>query len=239
MLESTIDELRSTALGATDASGYFPAMYAQVTDRIRRAAVDGRFDDPARMERFANTFASWFTRARAHGADAPRCWRAAFDVAGDRRLMIVQHLLLGINAHVNHDLPQAAVELAGDGDIAALEGDFLAVNAVLAETLPDVLRGLGTVSRWVNLVAARGGGKAFDFSLKVARDQAWRAAVRLHGLDAAQRPAAARELDDAVAVLAYLVAHQQPPGSWAVWLGRRLESNDHAKVTRALLGSLA
>ena len=238
MLAPTIEELRSIALSATDASGYFPAMYARVTDRIRRAAADGRFDDPARMERFAVTFARWYTQARAQPDTAPRCWRATFDVADDGRLMIVQHLLLGINAHVNHDLPQAVVELAGDGDVAALRTDFMAVNDILAETLPDVLRCLGTVSRWVNLVAVRG-GKAFDFSLKVARDQAWRAAERLHRIDPAQRPAAARELDDVVAVLAYLVANRRPPVSWVVWLGRRLESNDPAKVTRALLGSLA
>jgi hypothetical protein len=238
MLAPTIEELRSIALGASDASGYFPAMYAQVTDRIRRAAAEGEFDDAARMERFAMTFAAWFTRARADAATAPRCWKASFDVADDDRLMIVQHLLLGINAHVNHDLPQAVVELAGDGDVAALKPDFMAVNEILADTLPDVLRCLGTVSKWVNLVAARG-GKAFDFSLRVARDQAWRAAERLHGLDPPQRPAAAHELDDVVSVLAYLVAHQKPPGAWAVWLGRRLESNDPAAVTRALLGPLA
>ncbi|MFM2076138.1 MAG: hypothetical protein RJA49_28 [Actinomycetota bacterium] len=239
MLAATIEELRAIALGATDASGYFPAMYAQVTDRIRAAAASGRFDDAARMERFAETFAGFYTRARAGTGDVPRCWQGAFDVAGDGRLMIVQHLLLGINAHVNNDLPQVVVALAGDADLAPLKPDFDAVNTILAETLPMVLHSLGTVSRWVNVVAARGGQRVFDFSLVVARDQAWRAAERLHGLDATARPAAVHELDDMVAVLAYLVAHPGPPGSWAAAVGRRLELHDPVKVTRALLGPLA
>ncbi len=239
MLAATIEELRAVALGATDASGYFPAMYAQVTDRIRAAAASGRFDDAARMERFAEAFAGYYTRARAGTGAVPRCWRAAFDVAGDGHLMIVQHLLLGINAHVNNDLPQVVVQLAGRADLAPLKPDFDAVNAILAETLPDVLHSLGTVSRWVNLVAARGGKKVFDFSLVVARDQAWRAAERIHGLDESARPAALHELDDMVAVLAYLVANPGPPSSWAVALGRRLETHDPLKVTRTLLGPLA
>ena len=68
----------------------------------------------------------------------PGCWRAAFDVAGDCRLMIVQHLLLGINAHVNHDLPQVVVERApASGDLTALRADFDAVNDILAETIPE------------------------------------------------------------------------------------------------------
>lgn len=240
MLTATIEALRSRALDAHDASGYFPAMYAQVTDRVRAAAAEGRFDDPARMERFAQGFAGWYDRACVGNGAVPRCWQGAFDVADDGRLLIVQHLLLGINAHVNHDLPQVVVELTGDGgDLAALRADFDAVNTILGETLPDVLRRLGTVSRWVNLVGARGAARVFDFSLVVARDRAWQAAERFHSLDAERRPAAARDLDDVVAALAYLVAHPGRPGSWAVRVGRRLETRDPVAVTRALLGPLA
>jgi hypothetical protein len=239
MLTPTIEELRAIALGASDASGYFPAMYARVTDRIRTAAGEGRFDDPARMEVFARAFAGWYTRARTADGPTPQCWQATFDVVTDRNLMIVQHLLLGINAHVNHDLPQVVVELAQDADdLGVLRTDFDAVNDILAETLPEVVRSLGTVSRWVNLVAARGGGRVFDFSLVVARKQAWAAAERFQRLDADSRPAEARELDHLVSVLACMVARPGRPASWAASFGRRLEERDPVTVTRALLGNL-
>ena len=100
------------------------------------------------MERFADAFAALVHPSPDRRGEVPRCWRAAFDVAGDSHLMIVQHLLLGINAHVNHDLPQVVVELAPErGDLAGLRADFDAMNTILAETLPEVLRSLGTVSR--------------------------------------------------------------------------------------------
>src|SRR5215204_5279019 len=57
VLEATIEELRSAALDATDARGYFAAMHARVTDRVRTAINDGRFGDGQRMERFSRTFA--------------------------------------------------------------------------------------------------------------------------------------------------------------------------------------
>jgi hypothetical protein len=240
VLTGTIDELRSVALAAEDASGHFPAMYARITHDIETAAAAGRFADASRMERFAEAFAHWYPRLRHDGAPVPGCWRASFDVAGDSRLMIVQHLLLGINAHVNHDLPQVVVALAPRGsDLAALRPDFDSVNDILAESLPTVLRSLGTVSRWVNTAAVLGGGRLFDFSLQVARRQAWDAAGRMHALDDTGRAEYAAELDRLVRVLAYMLVHPGPVSSVGVALGRRCEDHDPRDVTRKLLGPVA
>jgi hypothetical protein len=240
MLTETIDELRSIALAADDASGYFPAMYARITREVETAGAVGRFVEPSRMEAFARAFAGWYPRLRHQGVGVPGCWRAAFDVAGDRHLMIVQHLLLGINAHVNHDLPQVVVAMAPEGsDLAGLRADFDAVNDVLAESLPMVLRSLGTVSRWVNTAAVLGGGRLFDFSLHVARRQGWEAAVRMHALDDRARAEYVVELDRLVRVLAYMVVHPGPVSSVGVALGRRCEQHDPREVTRGLLGPLA
>jgi hypothetical protein len=153
-------------------------------------------------------------------------------------------LLLGINAHVNHDLPQVVVELAEapgprHGDLVGLRADFDAVNTVLAETLPDVVRDTGRVSSWVGAASAWGGGRAFNFSLTVARRRAWDAAVRLHGLDAGARRADVAELDRLVRVLAYLVTKPSAPASWLVPFARRLEQRDPPTVTRSLLAHLA
>ena len=173
-------------------------------------------------------------------ARVPGCWQAASDVAGDGRLMIVQHLLLGINAHVNHDLPQVVVALAPRGtDLAGMRADFDAVNDILAESLPMVLRSLGTVSRWVNTAAVLGGGRLFDFSLQMARRRAWEAAVRMHALADDDRAEYAVELDRLVRVLAYMVVHPGPVSSLGVAVGRRCEERDPRAVTRKLLGPLA
>lgn len=241
MLEDTIEELRSVALAAGDASGHFPAMYARVTDRIRHAAAAGEFGDGDGMARFARAFAGWYLRPRSGIEPIPGSWRAAWEVGGDHRLLIVQHLLLGINAHVNHDLGQVVVELADEGGrpLADMRADFDTVNTVLAATMPDVMRDLGRSSRWVNVAAAWGAGRWFHFSLEAAREQAWRFAERTHPFDIDARRDAARELDELVRVLAYLITKPVWPVRWLVPVGRRLEVDDPHAVTIDLLGHLA
>jgi hypothetical protein len=92
------------------------------------------------------------------------------------------------------------------------------------------------VSRWVNIAAAAGGGRLFGFSLSAARAQAWRASVRLGGLDGAARTTEAALIDDLVRVVAHLVASPRPPISLLVPIGRLLEERDPRAVTSALLG---
>jgi hypothetical protein len=144
-----------------------------------------------------------------------------------------------MNAHVNHDLPLVVVDLADRrGGIAAMEEDFRTINDVLAATQPKVLHDLGRMARWVGMATWAGGDRVFNFSLTAARDQAWRSAVRLHGLEPGERPDDVAELDDLVAVLAYLVTRPSPPMGWLVPLGRLLEQRDPAVVSRQLLGPL-
>jgi hypothetical protein len=242
VLDETIEQLRADALAATDASGHFPALYARVTDRIRHAADAGEFHDAVGMREFARGFAEWYLRARTGTGPVPGSWRAAFDVAGDSHLLIVQHLLLGVNAHVNHDLGHVVVELADHrqlGSVAPLRRDFEAVNSVLEATMPTVLRDLGRASRWVNLAAAWGADRWFHFSLEHARRQAWQFAERTHPLDEAGRRRATAELDEMVRVLAHLLTRPVWPISWLVPIARRLEDDDPRAVTLDLLGHLA
>lgn len=240
MLTETIDELRAVATAADDAGGYFPAMYARVTERVERAAAEGPIGDRGRMESFARTFAAWYLEPIGGRRPMPGCWQAAVDVAGDPNLLIAQQLLLGINAHVNHDLPQVVVELADEtGDLDSLRPGFDAVNDLLAATYPALVRDVGRVAWWMAVASARQSGWAFNFSLHRARDVAWMNAERLFSLSPTERPVAAAQLDDAVRVLAYLVTRPPRPVSWAVPVLRRLESSDPREVTTALLGTRA
>lgn len=236
-IATTAGELRSIALAGTDARAYFAAMYARVTGRIAAAIDTGRFADGERMDAFATTFASYYLVCARDEVPSPRCWQASWDAASDGGLLITQHLLLGINAHVNHDLALAVVETAGsDGDLASVRPDFNAVNEVLAETYQDLIADLGRVSRWATTVAGLGAGDAFNFSLRVARDQAWRAAVAMHHLDDPGLRTYAKELDRLVSVLAHLITRPPRPLRPVLSVLRRLEESDPATVTARLLG---
>ena len=169
MIRDVATELRSVAKSTDDAAGYFPALYSHVTTQIARSIEGGEFADGERMNVFATEFASRYLRAFRREITRPRCWQATWDVA-DEGLLIVQHLLLGINAHVNYDLPQSVAAVAREShDLEGARADFDAVNDVLSATSVDVLRNLDRVSRWTSNVAALGGGRMFNFSLRAAR----------------------------------------------------------------------
>jgi hypothetical protein len=236
-IRATAGELRAIALSCDDAAGYFPALYARVTTQIADSIDRGDFADGPRMDAFATEFASRYVRARKQEIVRPRCWQATWDVANDQHLLIVQHLFLGINAHVNYDLPQAVVAIARrTGDLASVHPDFDAVNDVLATTSVGVLRDLDRLTHWTNAAVAMGGGRLFNFSLREARSQAWAAAERLYSLDDAQQRAYVSELDELVSVLAYLIT--QPPllVQLFVFVARMLEQHDPGVVIAALLG---
>ena len=240
------EELREVARASDDAVGYFAAMYARVTSSIATSIAQGQFEDGPRMERFATTFADYYTRCLGpvlpapdgrSGPARPDCWRASFDVAGRDDLLIVQHLLIGMNAHINYDLPQATVDVAREaGDLQSVKGDFDHINQILRSMTTVLLRDLDRVSHWANEAGALGGGRLFNFSLERARDQAWGAAQRLFAMPEADRPFESAELDRLVSVLAYLVTEPSLPVKLLAHLARRLEEHDPKKVTAALLG---
>jgi hypothetical protein len=161
-------------------------------------------------------------------------------MTADASLLVVQHLLLGINAHVNFDLPQTVVDLVGEtGDLTSIRSDFDGINAVLHDTYNDVIGDLDRVTHWTGKVAAMGGGHLFNFGLHTARDQAWRAAGLLHASAPDARPTEVASLDRLVSVLAYLITRPTIPFRWIAGQARRLETHDSARVTTALLGPLA
>jgi hypothetical protein len=232
--------VRAEALSTDGADGYFAAMYARVTERVDQAIAAGRFGDGDGMAEFARTFADWYVGPRQGSRQMPACWQATLDVADDDTLLIVQHLLLAFNAHINYDLPQVVVELVGGGrSLDSLRPDFDAINDILAETQSDIVRDLGRVSGWTHWAAGAGGGRLFAFSLDRAREQAWATAVRLRAMDESARSVDVAELDRIVSALAFMITRQSAPIRWLLRIPRWLEIDDPTEVTRRLLGHLA
>jgi hypothetical protein len=129
-------------LAAEDSPGrYFLSTYTRTTRAVAAALEDGRFEDPGWVEEWDVVFADLYLDAlqayRKDRASAPRPWRVAFEA--DPALPPVAHVLLGMNAHINYDLPQAllAVIPQRDVDDAALmdrrRRDHERIDRVLAE----------------------------------------------------------------------------------------------------------
>lgn len=235
-MEAVVDRCEK----ANDRNGYFAAMYLAVTRTVRRRAEEGRFADAARMERFVSVFAGRYLTAEhawRAGAPCPTSWRAAFDAAARWRPIILQHLLLGMNAHINLDLGIAASDVRGDGPIEAVRADFDAINDVLGELVGGCQKALGTVSPWIGLID-RIGGRADDtlvrFSLAAARRQAWSQAVRLSALSGTARERAIAEIDRSTAAIAGVVEHPGLSASALLLSVRSRERAAPAEVMRLL-----
>ena len=82
--------------------GYFAALYRRMTQEVKNGIAQGRFQDGARMEKldviFANRYLAAFNQRRLRRKPT-QAWQAAFVQASDRSVLILQHLLLGMNAH--------------------------------------------------------------------------------------------------------------------------------------------
>lgn len=209
---SRLDDIVCDAFDERDRLGFFAVLYRTVTRAVKEGIAAGRFEDGPRMERLDVAFANRYLEAfHAHrvGRRPTESWRVAFAVAKSRREVIMQHLLLGMNAHINLDLAIAAAEVCPGAAIAGLEHDFNEINSVLAELEAAIEREVCSVSPWIDRldhIDPDAGRVIANFSIDKARTCSWREATRLATLDGDARAIAIATLDAEVALLARLIA---------------------------------
>jgi hypothetical protein len=100
---------------------FFLGTYQRTTAAVGKAVDGAAFEDPDWVERWDVAFARLYLDAldAMQAGDinsVPRPWRLAFAAESD--LPPLRHVLLGINAHVNYDLPQALLAVITDDDFA-------------------------------------------------------------------------------------------------------------------------
>ncbi|MFJ4836344.1 DUF5995 family protein [Streptomyces sp. NPDC088747] len=217
---------------AGDRVGYFAALYRQVTVEVRTAIHGGLFDDGARMDRFDTHFGNrYFDAYDAWRRDrsGPRCWRETFGLLDGVDTIIVQHLLLGVNAHINLDLAIAAARTSPAEDIHALRRDFRLINDILGRVVLAVQDSVDALSPLMSLLDKVGGRtdeQILDFSVRQSREEAWYNAVLLAGQNEEERAATIERLDIRATVLARLITRPGPLVQPALHLIRNTESND-------------
>jgi Family of unknown function (DUF5995) len=162
--------------------GYFAALYKRITRAIRTAIAAHKFQDDARMDRFDAAFANRYFDALngyfhpGQFAAPTHVWRIAFDAAQLAPPIVVQHMLAGINAHIDLDLGLAAWEIMAPGPIDPLHQDFDTVNAVLADQVKQTIDEIDEISpvlAQLYAVLQQYEIDLIDDSLIVFRDSAW------------------------------------------------------------------
>ncbi|MGY6520384.1 MAG: DUF5995 family protein [Mongoliitalea sp.] len=160
--------------------GYFAVLYRQVTVRIKNGIDRQEFEDNPRMEKLDVIFAKRFIDAFDQfmsGQQPTESWRICFEAAKQRNLTVMQHLLLGMNAHINLDLGIAAAETMNYQNLSLIEADFNYINVVLGELVDDTKTQISRFSPLFKLLIPLAKGKdeiLANFSIKVARKGAWK-----------------------------------------------------------------
>lgn len=166
--------------------GYFAILYRQVTRRVRDGILAGEFEDNPRMEILDVLFAKRFIDAYEQwnsGITCTESWKLAFEASKDPKHLVLQHLFLGINAHINLDLGIAAAETMVEKDLIGIQGDFNHINGLLAELVDGVKGNISVVSPifgWLIPLAKGRDEMLLNFSIQVARNGAWKYAGEYH-----------------------------------------------------------
>ncbi len=143
MIDALIErmtELLEPMEAASDPKRIFHATYLRTTiavaEEIKRP---GGFADPQWTERWDVAFADLYLEALIQlqaGEQPSRPWAIAFGARPG--LPVLNRLLLGMNAHINYDLPQALLAVITDDEfddaelIARREADHKAIDDILA-----------------------------------------------------------------------------------------------------------
>jgi len=165
-----------------DGLKWFNWLYMCVTQAVEAKVNSGTFLDSAWIAeldvQFAKLYFSALEAALSAGS-CPGCWKILFDCRGNGQIARIQFALAGINAHINHDLPEAIVATCNATNTVPQQGatqhtDYTNVNPILdglisvaEQTLNVRLLGgqLPAVNHLADLFAA--------WSTSAAREKAW------------------------------------------------------------------
>ncbi len=180
-----LEEIIETSKKEESPLGYFAALYQKVTICVKEKLGTGYFDDDARMELldvvFANRYLLAYANYRANKANT-QSWEVAFNLSKYNDLIVLQHLILGMNAHINLDLGIAAAQISKPSNIHLLESDFNKINDILGELVDDVKSNLSLIWRplvWILKKLKNVDNFLVNFSMGIARDGAWKFANEL------------------------------------------------------------
>jgi hypothetical protein len=202
---AALDAIIDDAVLQKNRIGYFTALYRRVTLQVKEGIESGWFQDGPRMEQldvvFANRFLDAWEQAKS-GKQPTQSWQVAFDGLNESSLLVLQQLMLGMNAHINLDLGIAAAQVAPGDALPGLKQDFMIINGILGSLIAGVekeLSGLSPLLRTLIHIAPTDEKRIFNFSLNIARTTAWKFAEELAPLDASVQAQAIAARDAKVA----------------------------------------
>ena len=131
-------------------------------------------------------------------------WKSASD-ASLQPHTVIQHLSMGMNAHINLDLGIAAAETAKGSDIQLIQKDFNLINNIIGCLINIIQKDLEEICAPMKLlkyVDNKSKESVIRFSIRAARNTAWANAVGLSVLQKNMYPGYIKYLDDKINLVA-------------------------------------
>ncbi|MFZ5824498.1 MAG: DUF5995 family protein [Bacillota bacterium] len=217
----------------------FLRVYAHMSRRVLlRMESDDFFLDPVWIERVALRFADLYFEAYhayERGQRCPPAWRLAFETAARRRAFLLEDVVLGVNAHINNDLPQVlAAILREEQDwthpdrMDRRRFDHDQINRILAEIIAavegEIAEHYGLLVRYLGWAMGSLDEILAAVGLKRFRDNTWRQAEFLLAAAPAERPKVIHWIEEDARFVGRLALAYGAPG-WtrpAAGMARRL-----------------
>lgn len=223
-----------------DLRGVFTTAYLHITQSIGAAIEEDSFEDSNWGLNYLLCFANLYRKAILHYENGtieqvPKSWILAFDIAQKKEGFVIQHLLLGINAHINHDLALALFEVGIDPDRNHKYKDHTDINLILEKATEGLKRSVSEKYAPILERLDQGFGTVDDeitaFSIPKAREHAWSMAIALTSARTEiEKRILQTSLDEQAAVLARLILasptrHQKVKEtvSLAKWINRKVD----------------
>lgn len=188
---------------AGDRRAVFAECYLVMTRSVEENIRADSFHDGVWVGRLLDRFATYyFDAVDSYGGvlgvrACPAVWREALEACSDPLCHPLQALMLGINAHINHDLALALVDVLDDWPTLDAEArqrrrhDHELVNTIINETTDEVQKDV--VGRWspaaegLDLLMGRLDEWAFGQLAESWRSRVWADAMDLVVLDPSKR----------------------------------------------------
>lgn len=178
-----LDEIIAWSKANQSPVGYFVCTYRIMTAQVLKGIQQKKFEDNPRMTTMDIAFASRYLDAWESYSKGKKCsnsWYLAFEATKNKELLILQHIFLGMNAHINLDLGISAASIMPYRKINPLKTDFEKINSVIASINQNVQDSLNKICYPVHLIDKLSSGKdnaVLDFAISKARDTSWTTAV--------------------------------------------------------------
>jgi hypothetical protein len=181
--------LENYFLNHNDLRGVFVTAYLHITQSIGAAIRENSFINNSWSVEYLICFANLYRIAllnyeKGKSDQVPKSWRIAFDLANDNKGFVIQHLLLGINAHINHDLALALNEVSIARNRDDKYQDHTDINIILEKATDGLKRNVAEKYAPILKRLDRGFGTLDDeiteFSIPKAREHAWSMALALN-----------------------------------------------------------